>query len=230
MTIHYHGTPITPNDVIETLAGRHFCVSNVRRDQIKKVHEIGQSVMIDNGAYSIWRSKGKVINPTWDKYYKWVEKWLHYPTTWAVIPDVIDGTEEENDALIEAWPLGDKGYPVWHINESLDRLQRLCDNYTRVCIGSTSEYGKMLGSDLWHTRMTEAMDRVCVGGNAPTQFHMLRGFSVLDAGYPFYSADSTDVARSHQKHTALKLADRWDAVQCVPRWKGRLKQERMNYA
>jgi hypothetical protein len=27
VTLHYHGTPITPRPVLQSLAGRHFCVS-----------------------------------------------------------------------------------------------------------------------------------------------------------------------------------------------------------
>ena len=34
MTLHYHGTPITPNAVMHQLAGACFCVSHARPDQI----------------------------------------------------------------------------------------------------------------------------------------------------------------------------------------------------
>lgn len=49
MTIHYHGTPITPRAVLDTLAGRHFCVSFAAPADVKHCHAIGQSVMLDNG-------------------------------------------------------------------------------------------------------------------------------------------------------------------------------------
>ena len=81
--IHYHGTPITPVRELLTLAGRHFCVSHMRPDDVTRCHQIGQSVMLDNGAFSKWKS-GKQTD--WESYYEWCDKWLDYPTTWAVIP------------------------------------------------------------------------------------------------------------------------------------------------
>src|SRR5581483_10759146 len=98
------------------LAGRNFCVSFADTRDIEACHRIGQSVMLDNGAYSFWTSERA---PDWDEYMTWAEGWLDYPTTWAVIPDAIDGGEDENDALLVKWfqrglP---KGAPVWHLHE-----------------------------------------------------------------------------------------------------------------
>src|SRR6185312_4145730 len=58
MMLHFHGTPITPMSALYSLAGKCFCVSHVRPDQVARVHEIGQSVMLDNGAFSRF-TKGK---------------------------------------------------------------------------------------------------------------------------------------------------------------------------
>lgn len=98
--MHYHGTPITPASVLEELAGRNFCVSFAEPRQVATVHRIGQSVMLDNGAFTFW---GKNVSPDWNAYMDWAEDWLNFATTWAVIPDVIDGSEEENDALLVSW-------------------------------------------------------------------------------------------------------------------------------
>ena len=57
--------------------------------------------MLDNGAFSKWKSN-KITN--WPKYYAWCDQWLDCPTTWAVIPDVIDAGSQEQDALIKEWP------------------------------------------------------------------------------------------------------------------------------
>src|SRR5205823_1555806 len=111
MTIHYHGTPITPQSALLRLAGRHFSVSFARPDQIAICHQIGQSVMIDNGAYTIWRQT-KTAKLDWADYYRWLEPWITYKTTWAVIPDVIDGSEHDNDLLAREWPYADSGAPV----------------------------------------------------------------------------------------------------------------------
>lgn len=213
--IHYHGTPITPRRVLDELSGRHFCVSFAAPGDVEHCHKIGQSVMLDNGAFSLWRAK----KPTdWPAYYRWAGLWLEYPTTWAVIPDVIDGTEAENDALIAEWPHGDRGAPVWHVNEPVERLVRLCSEWSRVCIGSAGEYSAV-GSKAWHARMASVMLQLCGEGPVPAWLHMLRGMSLAGTGYPFASVDSTDIARNHcRKNNALAMADRWDAWQNPARW------------
>lgn len=215
MTIHYHGTPITPNALLHKLAGRHFCVSFAAPQQIKIVHEVGQSVMLDNGAFSMWTS-GK--QPDWNAYYAWAEQWLAYPTTWAIIPDVIGGTEAENDALLGEWP-HEAGTPVWHVNESIDRLKRLCDECQRVAIGSAGEY-RVVGSDAWHRKMTASMNALCKTGRVPMWLHMLRGMATVGMGYPFSSVDSTDIARNHNRCNGdvISMANKWDGLQCNPTW------------
>jgi len=101
--IHYHGTPITPRGALGQLPGRCFCVSYARPEQVTTCHQLGQSILLDNGAYTSWTQR----KPTdWPGYYAWSERWLQYPSTWAVIPDVIDGTAEQNDALLRQWPHG----------------------------------------------------------------------------------------------------------------------------
>ena len=121
--IHYHGTPITPVAALYELSGRHFCVSHARPDDVQRVHKIAQSVMLDNGAFSAWK-RGHVVD--WHGYYHWADQWLDYPTTWAVIPDVIDSGTQEQDALLREWPHGDRGAPVWHMDEPTIRLLALC--------------------------------------------------------------------------------------------------------
>lgn len=224
MTIHYHGTPITPVKKIHALAGRHFCVSHAESRNAEICHQIGQSVMLDNGAFSKW-TKGKATN--WNGYYGWTEKWLAYPTTWAVIPDVIDGSEEENDVLLDCWPHGkNQAAPVWHLDESIERLHRLIDSgYTKICVGSSGQY-KQVGSVLWHTKMIKAMNAICVNDQVPVWLHMLRGLSLSGSQYPFSSLDSTDIARHHnERNTSLSAqAERWDRVQCSPYWEYQMEQ------
>jgi hypothetical protein len=143
--IHYHGTPITPRSKLLELAGRCFCVSFAHPQDVQACHQIGQAVMLDNGAFTLWRT-GRPTN--WPAYYRWCERWLEYRTTWAVIPDVIDGTERENDRLLAAWPFRDRGAPVWHLHERLDRLVRLAQEWPRVCLGSSGSY-RSVGGPPW---------------------------------------------------------------------------------
>jgi hypothetical protein len=59
--IHYHGTPISPISALLEMHGRHFCVSHAAPDDVARCHQIGQSVMLDNGAFSAWKT-GKTVD------------------------------------------------------------------------------------------------------------------------------------------------------------------------
>ena len=197
--------------------------------QAKLVHEIGQAVMLDNGAFSLWRA---VKATDWSGFYRWADPWLDYPTTWAVIPDVIEGTDEENDALIAAWPFADRGAPVWHLHESIDRLVRLTDEWPRVCFGSSGQYATV-GSPEWHARVSDAFDALAKRHQRLPWIHMLRGMALAGGPYPFASLDSTNVARNHAgNHTrataakdAKAMAEGIDARQCPARWTQRNEGE-----
>jgi hypothetical protein len=222
--IHYHGTPITPRPVLNSLAGRHFCVSFAAPGDAAVCHEIGQSVMLDNGAFSFWRDPKRAV-PPWEDYYAWCESWLDHWTTWAVIPDVIDGDELANDALIQSWPFGTRGAPVWHLHESLDRLARLCFEWPLVCLGSSGTYS-VPGAPAWYRRMGEAMQVACDERGRPrTRLHMLRGLTFAGGSFPLYSADSTNVARNHAgtnggrpRKSAARMADEIDGRQTPALW------------
>ena len=218
MTIHYHGTPITPRSVLETLAGACFCVSFAEPRDVERVHKIGQSVMLDNGAFSLWKS-GKPID--WPRFYAWAEPWLDYPTTWAIPPDSIEGNDADNDRLLAEWPFPRaKGRPVWHLHESMDRMERLIDEWPNgICFGSSGEYSEV-GSARWHQRTGDAWNRIAQRNARTPWVHMLRGLRVCRMGcYPFASCDSTDVARNHNVvGHAKSMVDEWDGVQCPGRW------------
>jgi hypothetical protein len=221
--IHYHGTPITPVAALYELSGRHFCVSHIRPDDVTRCHQIGQSVMLDNGAFSKWK-RGAETN--WPAYYDWCDRWLDYPTTWAVIPDVIDAGTQEQDALIREWPHGQRGAPVWHMDEPIDRLLRLIDEWARVCVGSTDEYSAPL-SPAWTRKMDEAWNAVARHHARTPWLHMLRGMQLSGMHWPFASVDSTDIAQNHHlpHRSPRKMADRWDAMQTPARWEIRPEQK-----
>jgi hypothetical protein len=222
VTIHYHGTPITPNEVLYQLAGRHFCVSFIRPDQVRIAHQIGQSVMLDNGAFSAWKRKA----PTnWPGFYAWCDEWLDHPNTWAIIPDVIMGDEMAQDALVVEWPHGQRGAPVWHMHEDLERLRRLTDEWSRVCIGSSAQF-RVLLTPQWCRRMDAAWNIIMRGRRRVPWVHMLRGMQLVGMRWPFASVDSTDIARNHPRpqNAARAMADRWDARQCPARWEMQMEQ------
>lgn len=195
--IHYHGTPITPRAALSGMAGRHFCVSHAAPNDLSWCLKHGASVMIDNGAFSVW-TRG--ITPDWEAFYAWAEPYLCHPH-WAVIPDVIDGDEDSNDKLLSECPLPREwSAPVWHMHESLDRLARLSDGWVRVCIGSSGEY-RQPGSQAWINRIDAAWDMLAKTNRRP-MVHMLRAMKeASDGHWPFASADSTNIARNHAGST-----------------------------
>jgi hypothetical protein len=197
-------------------------VSHTRPDDVVRAHQIGQSVMLDNGAFSKWKSDKST---DWKGYYDWCDRWLGHPTTWAVIPDVIDAGTQVQDALLREWPHRHRGAPVWHMDEPLDRLLRLCDEWPRVCIGSTAEFAKVL-SDPWCRRIDEAFNALAARHKHLPWLHMLRGMQLAGRHWPFASLDSTDIAQSHHRpyNTARQMADRWDSMQTPGRWEPRPEQ------
>ena len=192
--IHYHGGPLGCSDDASAriLSGRHAFVSYGNFSQLSLVQEVCQSYAIDNGAFSIWR-KGKEID--FDEFYAFVETAWSPAMDFFVIPDVIGGTEKEQDSLLEDCPLDD-GAPVWHTNESLERLELLARSYYRVCIGSGP--GLSPNSSEWWMRINQAFDRICDREGRPAcRVHLLRGLRPeIFRNMPLASADSTMVATS----------------------------------
>jgi hypothetical protein len=225
---HYHGTPITPRPVLYELACRSFCASYSDPRDVAVCHDIGQSVMLDNGAFSAWTRGAK---SDWEGFVAWARPWLDYQTTWAVMPDIIQGSEWDNQILSswlfnydrEVWR---RCAPVWHMNETINLLKYLCMSHDRVCISSGGYAAP--GSDRWRARMDEAMNAICPSGRAPTQLHMLQAMAQVAGGdWPFASADSTNFARNHHRRPpelAADLAAQLDARQAPGRWRPRPEQ------
>lgn len=213
--IHYHGTPITPRSELLKLAGKHFCVPFSSPNDAAICQQIGQSIMFDNGAFTAF-TKGKSFDRK--GYYEWLAPRIGHPH-WAVIPDVIDGTVEEQIAEIQTWPFGKHlGMPVWHIGLPIEWLVQLADNWPRICFGSSGKFWKV-GSSEWRRRIDEAFNALAIRGPLPW-VHMLRGLNQSNGRWPFASADSTNVARNHfcRPETIDAMATRIDAIQCPVHW------------
>lgn len=193
--IHYHGTPIggSRQDAARFLAGRHALVPFPRQDDIGIVAEVCQSFVFDNGAFTVWRQGGQLDV---DGYVAWVEQWHRHPGfDWALIPDVIEGSEAENDRLIADWPQHLAGVPVWHLHESLERLDALSRAWRIVAFGSSGQWASP-GTDAWWKRISAAMAAICDDHGRPRC--RLHGLRMLDPAIfsrlPFASADSTNAA------------------------------------
>lgn len=193
--IHYHGTPIggSRQDAARFLIGRHALVSFAYPDDLPIVADVCQSFVLDNGAFTAWK-QGKPLDV--DGYKKWVLEWCRHPGfEWALIPDVIDGTDRENDHFIETWPKGLPGVPVWHMHEPTVRLTWLAQKFRTVALGSSGEFSSV-GTPQWWTRMGQAMKAICDEQGRPRC--KLHGLRMLDPAVftrlPLSSADSTNAA------------------------------------
>lgn len=214
--IHYHGTPITPREQLLRMAGRHFCVSYARPDDLNVCLRIGQSLLFDNGAFSTWR-RGEPFDEA--GYLAWLGAVLHQPH-WAVIPDVIEGHEDENNAMLARWPYGRMlGAPVWHMHESVARLLWLADTWPRVCIGSSAQYAD-IGTPTWCGRMDEAFNELAKRHARLPWVHGLRMLGMCGSEWPLASADSTNVAQNWKRDVGCAdcKAAPIDVVQCPPSW------------
>lgn len=196
--IHYHGLPITPSTVaVKAIEAGHGFISFAHCEQLSTALEVCQTFAIDNGAFSAWRSGNPITD--WTEFYDWALQLKKVPSCdFAVIPDVIDGTEQDNDALLLDCPLPNWfGAPVWHMHESLERLERLASTYVRVCLGSSGEYA-IVGNQKWWDRISKAMSVICDADGYPLcKLHGLRMLNPkVFTRIPFSSADSTNIGRS----------------------------------
>ena len=216
--IHYHGTPLTPQEELHKMVGKHFCVSFEEPRNIEWCVKHGQSVMLDNGAFSAF-TKGKEID--FRAYEEWLEPYL-YPPNWAVIPDVIDGSVEDQKRLIKQFGHLARHLvaPVWHMSLSIDWLLEMADGYERFCFGSSGAYWQV-GSESWCRRADEAWNELTKRGHR-CWVHMMRGLALCGDKYPFASADSTNVARNFKNKGAEvcpeRMARRIDAIQSPLQW------------
>ncbi len=161
---------------------------------------------------------------------------------WAIIPDVIDGHEAANDALLAAWPFRRHvGVPVWHFHESLARLEKLAQDWPRVALGSSGQYATV-GTPKWWTRMQQIMEAVCDPQGRPrVKLHGLRMLRpAICRHLPVASADSAGVSRGVgttnwggcYRHAsdpvrAQVLLDSYESAQSAPVWAGVPAQEEL---
>lgn len=217
---HYHGTPLggTRDSVAKFCAAqpRHFLVPWKRCEDLPIVSSHCAGFCLDNSAFSAWKAGAPIAD--WSPYMDWVRSWCQHPSfDFAIIPDVIDGSEKDNDRLIrdwvqwDGWTVNDSGseyehiaactvgVPVWHLHESLERLDRLTRGWYRVALGSSGDFAT-IGTDRWDRRMAEAFGVICDSDGRPRcKVHGLRMLArdIVEA-YPFSSCDSTNVAQNSQ--------------------------------
>jgi len=196
--IHYHGMSSgggSMEDSLRLASGRHVFVSYADSGKLGMLSKVCSTFALDNGAYSAWRGG---VEYDFEGYEKFVREWHRHPACdWHVIPDVIDGGEDENDEWLGRWPGELGGVPVWHLDESLERLERLVEGYGRLALGSSGVWSEV-GTEGWWDRMGEVMDVVCDDDGRPRV--KLHGMRMLNwrvfSRLPLSSADSTNSQRN----------------------------------
>lgn len=192
--IKYHGTPLggTKLDAIKFLKGRHALISFAHQGQTAEVLECCESFCLDNGAFTVWKTTGGGIDVP--AYTKWVDSLATHPSfDFALIPDVIGGAIEENDALIDSWESEHLSVPVFHLGEPVDRFFMLAKKFKKVAFGSTDLWARN-GSKAWWANMANLMDDITDSrGVLPVKVHGLRMLDVKLFQYlPLHSGDSTN--------------------------------------
>lgn len=201
--IRFHGGPVTPlSAAAELWTGRHALVSFASPAQLPLAAEISQSFCIDNGAFSLWGDGQKVDVVA---YADFVRPWGNHPGLYgAFIPDDIDGDADANDRMIARWhgQRVDRGIPVWHLHEPLERLEYLvrCSRahvYPAVALGSSGQWATP-GNDAWWFRIAQAMEVACDEEGRPRcKLHGLRMMDpAIFARIPLASVDSCNVGRN----------------------------------
>lgn len=241
---HYHGTPIggTRESAEKFVEGRFVLIPWKRPEDLQRAMSFSRGFCVDNSAFTFWSSGEQ---PKWAEYIKWVRSFARHPRfEFALIPDVIDGDEQQNNELIKLWdkmasyPARISGAPVWHLHESLGRLERLVSGrWPMVALGSSGQWPSPGVGDWWE-RMDEAFRVICDSDGYPKcKIHglrMLRGDIVQR--YPFAGCDSTNAvqngAREAKKNGvdslwgSLTIARRMELVQSPSRWEPQQVQQR----
>ncbi|WP_249554193.1 hypothetical protein [Shewanella sp. 8A] len=194
--IHYHGTPISgpQQDKSRFYLGRHALIPFLYQNDLPIVQECCQSFILDNSAFSHWKQGGEI---SVIDYAKWVQSLENHPSfDWCIIPDKIDGTEDENIALIEEWQsigIEALSVPVFHLHESIDYLSYLIDKFRIIALGSSGEWSSP-GTSSWWIRMEQIMDVLCDSAGRPKR--KIHGLRMLDPNIfshlPLSSADSAN--------------------------------------
>ena len=202
-SIPVHGTPITPRRLLRQMAGESFCVSYADPRDIETVLQLQDPdgiLVLDNGAFTHWKTgRGQIdVHAFW----RWAnELQARHLAAVAVIPDVIGGSEAENQALADFSRLGAAEFPhrimyIWHLNESLELLERNAQRFNFVGFGSCAEYDVQTNRAGYARRLAEARE-VLAGVEHYPWVHLMRGLGQLHAQAWANSADSTNVARNH---------------------------------
>jgi hypothetical protein len=214
-----YGLPLNPTHLLNELAGASFCVSYATRDKLGKqldqaIELVGDDgiLLVDNGAFTAWKSGVDTMND--ETYLEGFATWANdildrCPQAVAVLPDVIDGTHEQNAQLVAETMFmfdSERVMPIWHMHEPISYLLYLCESFGYVGIGSSAQYANP-NTPQWADRIAFALAAIdqwemdSEGCYVKPRIHMMRAQAQAHL-YNFDSADSTNVAMNHGRYRA----------------------------
>ena len=207
MTTIIHGTPITPRAGLEQMAGKSFCVSFADARDLEtciRLQDPKGMLMLDNGAFTHWRKgKGAIDRRA---YFAWANAaQARCAAAVAVIPDVIGGDEATNWMEAAYAVRQEARYPerlmfVWHMDDSLEQLEKACRLFNFVAIGSCAAFDVQKNRKAYIARLRQANATInyveAFHGRRPW-IHLMRGTAMFAKAIRFESADSSNVARNH---------------------------------
>src|SRR5262245_48261836 len=128
-----YGLPLNPMPLLEQLRGASFCVSYGTRAKLgaqldQAIELVGDDgiLLVDNGAFSAWQNGVDTMND--EGYLQGFADWANgiierCPQAIVVLPDVIDGTAEQNWQLacetMTMINVADRAMAIWHMHEPL---------------------------------------------------------------------------------------------------------------
>ena len=166
-------------------------------------HKGKVEILLDSGAFTAW-TKGKSIElqPLIDVYGELIEKHEHsLKKIWLINLDKIPGERgrtagpaeiddaiKESDANFEVLykHFGERVLPVFHQNESKERLHEVCQMADYICISPRNDVGekhRVSWAAEVHTLLAKEPKRIKTHGLATTGMNMLRNVE-------WFSADS----------------------------------------
>ena len=210
-----HGTPIPPRRLLPQLRGGSFCVSYMNPEQLNDCIDLvgdDQILILDNGAFTAWRQGLTLDAAHWNGFYAWAnEAMARCPQAVAVIPDVIEGSEQDNLQMIaqalrdDRLEFPERSMAIWHMNESIDQLERLFRIFNFVGFGSCRQYdiARHSSNSPYSERVQEiwAFMQYWQANHCMLEtpwIHMMRGLGVLHK-IGFDSADSCNIAINHHR-------------------------------
>jgi hypothetical protein len=191
-------------------------------------------LVLDNGAFTHWRKGGGQIDS--EAFWTWAnDAQSRCDVAVAMIPDVIGGNEEQNwmeaayairEGLSE---YSERAMFIWHLDDSLDNLVCAARLFNFVGLGSCGEYDVQQHPDRYLVRLRQVsavLDYVELAYARRPFVHLMRGLGMLHRAIRFDSADSTNIARNHNRtrhlpnHVAAMAARIEAKIDMEQRWIG----------